>query len=149
VKTLDEVRTLLSDIEPTEATYAALDRDDIPHLVTLLNDQEAWMAARAVHALSRQDDTTAREALVQASRDVRTPVRIAVATAVPLLPTKLGSTLLDHLLDDEDVGVRKFALRSVPVEVASPVRTKIQRISKEDAYPEIRVLAETVHARLP
>jgi hypothetical protein len=102
--TLAQVRALLGDIEPTEQTFASLDRDDIPHLETLLGDPEEWLASRAVHALSRLDDAGAHDLIKRAAVDPRGAVRVAVASAVPRLPEPLAERLLSDFLDDADVG---------------------------------------------
>ena len=148
MKTLNQVRSLLGDIEPTENTFAPLDSDDIPHLATLLGDGEEWLAARAVHGLSRLDDPRARDAITQAAADSRGAVRVAVATALPRLPAAFAERLMGDLLADHDIGVRKLALRSVPAVVPVQLRSKIEQIAKTDASEPIRALARSVHARL-
>ena len=45
-----EIREQLSDIEPSERTYAGLGASEVGPLVDLLDDDEGWLAARAVHA---------------------------------------------------------------------------------------------------
>lgn len=146
--TLAQVRALLGDIEPTEQTFASLDRDDIPHLETLLGDPEEWLASRAVHALSRLDDAGAHDLIKRAAVDPRGAVRVAVASAVPRLPEPLAERLLSDFLDDADVGVRKFALRAIPVAVPAALRPKIERLAHADVSEPIRALAATVRARM-
>jgi HEAT repeat protein len=148
MKTLDQVRSLLSDIEPSEQTFASLNVEDLPQLEALLShDEEEWMSARAVHALSRIDDPRARQAIVRASADARPTLRIAVARALPRLEAPVHERLLDTLLDDADVGVRKFALGSVPLAVAAGTRAKIGRIAESDGSEALRALAGAVLAR--
>lgn len=148
MKTLDQVRSLLGDIEPTEKTFAPLDSDDIPHLITLLADHEEWLAARAVHGLSRLDDPHARDGITRAAADSRGAVRVAVAAALPRMPIAFAERLMGDLLADHDAGVRKFTLRSVPAAVPVQLRHKIEEMAKADASEPIRALARTVHARV-
>lgn len=148
MKTLDQIRSLLGDIEPSEKTFAPLNTDDIPHLVTLLGDDEEWLAARAVHALSRLDDPRARDGISRAAKDPRGAIRVAVAAALPRLPVQFGERLMDELLDDKDIGVRKFTLRSIPAAAPVHLRAKIEQMAKIDASEPIRVLARTVRSRL-
>jgi HEAT repeat protein len=146
MKTLNQVRSILSDIEPSEKTFASLDPDDIPHLMTLLDDSEEWLAARAVHALSRLNDPRAHEGLNKAAADPRGAIRVAVATALPRLPAPVSERIMSAFLDDHDTGVRKFTLRALPAIVPAHLHAKIERMVQSDTSEPIRALAATVLA---
>jgi HEAT repeat protein len=140
--TMAELRRQLSDIEPDESTYANIGPDDVPNLEALLDDEEAWMAARAAYALARIDTPEARTALIQAAASPREEVRVALASAAQLLPPDTSDVVLERLLDDPDVGVRKFAIRSVSDQNSAPVRARLQELATAESNPVLRSLAE-------
>ena len=86
--TFDQLRNQLSAIESDESTYAGIGASEVPLLEQLLRDDEVWMAARAVFALSRVPDARAVTLLSQAGADPRQAVRVAVAASVTKLRRK-------------------------------------------------------------
>src|SRR3712207_5760174 len=96
--TLSELRSQLGDIEPTERIYQGIGPDEVPLLRELLNDEEAWLAARAVYALSRIDTPEANAAIMEAALDPRPEPRVAVAVNAPNLPPEVSDRVLGLLL---------------------------------------------------
>jgi HEAT repeat protein len=141
-KSPSELRDQLSTIESDDATYEGLGRDDVASLTTLLEDDEGWLAARAVHALSRIDDPRAHEAILAAASMPRLEVRVAAATAAGRLPAELSDGVLLGLLEDPDPAVRKFAVRSVSPRNGTAVRSRVQELAEAEPNPRIRDLAE-------
>ena len=82
--TLEQLTYQLSAIEPGEGIFAGIGPAEIPLLEQLLQDQdtEAWMASRAVFALSSVPDSRAVSILSRAVADSRQEVRVAVAASV-------------------------------------------------------------------
>jgi HEAT repeat protein len=136
-----ELRDRLSTIESDDATYEGLGRDDVPSLVALLGDDEGWLAARAVHALSRIDDPRAHEAILAAASMPRLEVRVAAARAAGRLPVELSDGVLLGLLGDPEPAVRKFAVRSVSPRNGAAVRARVQELAEAEPNPRIRDLA--------
>ncbi len=145
--TLQQIRAWLSDIEPTEATFASITAGDVPHLVTLLSDEEEWLASRAVHALSRIDAPAARDALALAATAPRAAVRVSLATSLQRLPHDAAEPLLLRALGDEDPGVRKYALASVSSAPSVAVRARVDALFASDHSEAIRSRAAEVRAR--
>ncbi|MBD0256010.1 MAG: HEAT repeat domain-containing protein [Cytophagales bacterium] len=141
MKTYEEVRTILSDIEPSEDTYSSLDTDDIPHLRQLLQENEPWLASRAVFALSRLPTRDTDALLLQAARDQRSEVRVAAAVCSARLPTDVSDQVLDSLIDDQDLGVRKFAVQSITDASSDVLKQKLRRISSADGNAFIKSIA--------
>ena len=83
---MPELRLRLSSIEGDPQMYVDLGPDEVPLLVELLNDEEAWMASRAVYALTRIATPEAVDAIDEASASPRGEVRVAVAASANLLP---------------------------------------------------------------
>lgn len=138
---LEQIRAQLSAIEPDEGTYDGIGSSDVPVLAQLLQDDEPWMAARAVFALSRVPDKSAVTILSKAVADPRQEVRVSLAASVGRLTPEEGSELLLRLLDDEDLGVRKFAVRSVAGTHDAPVHAKLRALGSQDPALPIREVA--------
>jgi len=139
---LPELRDQLSAIEPTDSTYEGIGVSEVDVLRKLLHDQEPWLAARAVHALSRIDAQSAHAALLDASQSSRPEVRIAVATSVGALPPSLSDQLLSRLLSDSDILVRKFAVKSASDRNGVRIKERVAEIANTEVYPALRRIAE-------
>jgi hypothetical protein len=140
---LDQLRGQLSAIEPNETTYAGLSSSEIPLLQQLLKDPEPWMPARAIFALSRIADDSAVRVIRNAIADPRPEVRVAIAASAANLAAKDSNIILSKLLDDQDVGVRKFAVQSISAKNNPSIHAKRQIIETQDPVSSMRV-----HARL-
>ncbi|HSL44510.1 MAG TPA: HEAT repeat domain-containing protein [Anaerolineales bacterium] len=137
-KTLEELRTQLSAIEPDDSTYEGIGPEEVPLLEQLLQDEKPWMAARAAVALSRIPAPEAVRVLERAARDARPEVRVTLAASVPNLKLEDAKQILPTLLDDPDLGVRKFAVRSEPVVAAREAVDQLRKV-------EPRSGADTAH----
>jgi hypothetical protein len=141
MKTYDQVRSILSAIEPEEEMYLQLDRDDLPHLQRLLHDAEPWRAARAIHAASRLGTVGAHALVSGAVGDTRREVRAAVAMAAQWLAPEAGNALLSTLLDDEDASIKKLAIKSVNRNATPDLIAKVKALSALTSNAHLRNLA--------
>jgi HEAT repeat protein len=141
-KSPSELRDQLSTIERDEATYEGIGPDDVASLTSLVEDDEGWLAARAVHALSRIDDPRAHQAILAAASMPRLEVRVAAATAAGRLPAEVSDGVLLGLLGDPDPAVRKFAVRSVSPRNGAAVRSRVQELADAEPNPRIKDMAE-------
>ncbi len=139
---LEELRQQLSAIEPDESMYQGIGSEEVPLLQQLLNDEEAWMAARAVYALGRIKDTQATRILSQTVQHERIEVRVALATTTPLLPAATANRILTRLLSDQNPGVRHLAIQSVPTNPPQAIQKLVQEIADHDPVEFVRLSAE-------
>jgi HEAT repeat protein len=139
--TKTQLRNQLSSIEPNEKTFAGIDLTDIPLLEELLHDEEAWMASRAVFALSKLTDNQAITVLSKAATDPRPEVRVSIAAITQNLQPKDANPLLINLLTDSDIGVRKFAIQAVSQKHDVTIHSKLNELESEDPAQMIRELA--------
>lgn len=139
---LEELRQQLSAIEPDENMFRGIGKNDVPLLQQLLNDDEPWMAARAVYALSRISDDRATRILSQTVQDKRIEVRIALATVAAVLPAATATRILTRLLNDQNPGVRQFAIRSIPAKPTATAWESLQEIADYDPVEFVRLSAE-------
>jgi HEAT repeat protein len=139
--TMSELRAQLSSIEPDESTYAGIGPDEVGLLRELLGDEEPWMAARAVHALSRIDDPAAREAVAEAAHNARMEVRVAVASAAPQMPADAADAVLADLLADDHTAVRKVAVNAVSERNSPAVREQVSALAATEPDDRLRSIA--------
>lgn len=140
--TLEQMRSQLSAIEPDDSTYAGIGSSEIPMLDQLLQDEEVWMASRAVFALSRVSDAKAVAILSRAAGDPRQEVRVAVAASVSNLKPNDANNMLLKLLTDPELGVRKFAVQAISGTHDPAVHAKLRDIQTRDPAPAIRDAAK-------
>ena len=141
-KSPSELRDQLSTIERDEVTYEGIGPDDVASLASLMEDDEGWLAARAVHALSRIDDARAHQAILAAASMPRLEVRVAAATAAESLPADVSDGVLLGLLGDPDPAVRKFAVRSVSPRNGAAVLGRLQELADAEPNTRIKDMAE-------
>ena len=91
------------------------------------------MAARAIFALSWVGSDVALGVIARAVTDPRSQVRVAVAVAVAHRPITLPDSAVIKLLQDQKVGVRKFATLAVKPENGNEPRALLDRLASDDA----------------
>jgi hypothetical protein len=143
MKTYDEVRQILSLIEPSEDMYAKLDGDDIPLLQRLVLDPEAWLAARAVHAAARLGTAAGHSLISNAASDPRRELRAAAASVAPKLPADVSNTILERLIEDRDMSIKKLAITSIGPAASATLMGKLQAESSQGENATIKALAVT------
>jgi hypothetical protein len=141
-RSITEIRRQLGDAEPDEQTYRGLGPDDVEVLAALLDDEEAWLAGRAVYALSRIDSDDARRNVVAAADSPRVEVRVAAAAVANELPATTSDAVLAKLLNDPSISVRKFALRSVSPHNSVDVKRAVGTLAQSEGNAKVRQLAE-------
>jgi HEAT repeats len=139
--TLDQLRKQLSAIEPSAETYAGIGVEEVPLLKQLLKDPEAWMAARAIFALSRIANPHAISVLLESVSHPSINVRVALAESAKHLPADASNDILIKLLNDTDFGVRQLAVSAVTISNALALHDKITEIENSDPVHFLRDLA--------
>ncbi len=140
--TLEQIKNQLSAIEPNDSTYSGIGSSEIPFLEQLLQDEETWIASRAIFALSRVSDDKVVTILSQAVADPRQQIRVAIAASVGNLKPENASNILLQLLSDNELGVRKFAIQSVSGIHDTAVHEKLKNIEIRDPTLPIREIAK-------
>lgn len=139
--TLEQLKQQFRDIEPTESTYQGIGAAEIPMLGQLLQDPDHSLASRAVFALSRIHDGASLQLLQRAAADVRPQVRVAVAASSAQIPVADRTRVLLPLLNDAEVGVRKFAVHAADGATDATVVDRLKQIGSADPVPALRTLA--------
>jgi hypothetical protein len=141
MKTYEEVRNILSAIEPEEEMYLHLSPEDLPHLQRMLHEVEPWRAARAIHAASRLGTISAHAMVSGAAKDPRREVRGAVAMAAQWLDPSEANVTLRLLLDDKDLSIQKLAIKSVNRKSSPEVLAKLKALSSATSNQLLKAIA--------
>lgn len=146
--TMEQVRAVLDSEEPNYVEGAQLGLDALPHLESLVTGADTMLASKATYLASLIRGEQSVRILQEAARSESLVVRVAAAGAVRNLDESVASDILFSLVDDQNVGVRKVALESVPANVTSSLRDKIQGLTQTESNVEIRNLSGEVLDRL-
>ena len=138
MKSYDEVKFILSDIEPTEEMHQKLTEEDIPQLKKILKEQEPWLASRAVFAISKFNTEQANKILYRLVKDPRQEIRVSLAACADALPSEVSEKIISKLVKDKEPGVRKFAYQAV-LPSASPLFIKrLKRVYNIEDVPYLQ-----------
>lgn len=110
--TYDEVVQYLSLDEPRPGAGQRLDSDAVPHLERIIREGHPQFSVKAALALSAAGAEGHRELVSELANDPRPIMRVAAARAAGTIAQRNRSRLLLRLLDDQDGGVQKAAIRA-------------------------------------
>lgn len=136
--TLEQLKSKLGAVESGSSIYEGISAAEIPLLKQLLNNSELRMIVRALFSLARIRDGRAISVLGEAANDTRPEVRVAVAAASRFLNPRDSNPLLMPLLQDQDAGVRKFAIQSVTCASNIGVHNILRNLGAGDPLAMIR-----------
>jgi hypothetical protein len=146
--TMQQVRAQLDRDEPDYRQAAqALGPDALPHLEQIIRKGDAESASRAVYLASLFVHERASALVAMGMERPEATLHVTVAAAARNLVPQLRATMLLRLLDEDDVGVRKFALRAVPEQPESALVAKVERLARNEPQPALRRLAGEVLER--
>jgi HEAT repeat protein len=140
--TPEELKEQLSSIEVDDATYAGIGPSEVALLEELVDDPEPWLAARAIFALSQVGSDAAVAILARGATDPRPEVRVAVAASAKNLRPADADEILLQALSDPELGVRKFAVRSVARAHSAEVQAALRELEGKDLAQSIRDAAK-------
>ncbi len=149
--TMQQVRAQLDRDEPDYPEAARLGAEALSHLRQLAQGDDPMLASKAVYLASLIGTDQSVTIVNEAAAKPDPIVRAAAAGAVRNLD-QAPDQLLNSLLTDQDIGVRKVALRSVEASgpsLPADVVTNVRDMSMNDPNPHLRHLAGGVINRLP
>jgi hypothetical protein len=127
---------------------ARLGAEALPHLTTLIQGENTGLAAKAASLAGFINAAGSTAALEIAARHPEPVVRVAAAASARNL-TSLPTSLAMDLLNDSDVGVRKWALKALEVHRPPSIKTKVEEIIKNDPDVDLRDRARQIINQLP
>jgi HEAT repeat protein len=142
---------VLAQLYPDEPDYegaAQLGPEALPHLMKLIEEGDPDLASKATSLASVIDAAESIEAVDKAARSPDPVIRVAAAAALGNL-SQMPDPLAQGMLNDEDVGVRKLALRSLERQQPAGFKQKAQQMAANDPNPVLREHAARVAEELP
>lgn len=140
--TLDDVRR---ELDKDELDYPALveslGADALPHLETLVAEDEPRIASKAAYLAGLIDAPESKQVVARAAGSRHDVVRVSAAAALASLPPKQAASIAEQLLADPDIGVRARAAKAAAVLHEPALAKQIRAMAKEDAEPSVRELA--------
>ena len=139
---LEEVRR---DLDKDELDYPALASElgtgALPHLETLVTEDEPRIASKAAYLAALIAGPTSDQVVGLAARSRHDVVRVAAAAALAALPAEKAGGIGEELLRDPDVGVRARAAKSAVALNDPALLELVQTMAEEDTEPSVRELA--------
>jgi len=146
--TMEQVRRVLDPDEPLyELAAEQLGPDALPHLETIVRQSDEGLAAKAVYLASLIQSDRSSQVVEAAAGRQEAVVRVAAAAGAKNVAQSQRTPLVLRLLDDDDVGVRKLALRAVPRQPEAALAAKVAALAQTEQEPALRSLAQEVQSR--
>jgi HEAT repeat protein len=147
--TKQEVIRRLGAVEPKYTELAKMGPEAVPHLAALINGEDLGFAAKATYLASVIQTDEAIDALSVAATSPHRIVRVAAAAGLGNVRDPRAISLAQRLLDDEDAGVRKFAVRAASRLGLSELEPKVRAIAIQDNVPALRQIAAGALQSIP
>jgi HEAT repeat protein len=145
--TLKQVRAALDPEEPDYAAAGRLGPEALPHLRRLVASKDTMLASKAVHLAALVGGDDAVDVVQQAAEHANPVLRVAAAAATRELPPPAAARVLPRLLADDDRGVRKVALNSVPPNPGDEVMRHVRDLEQLGADPGLQAAATSARQR--
>lgn len=143
-KTIEQLKTLLSFIEPEPSLNLEITIEDIPNLAKLSLSKDLIISMRAVEQLSKINDDDAFKAIQTALKQDIPVLKIAAALGAKYYSKSNFNKLIPKLLEDQDVGVRKVTLNSLPKVIDASVKLQVKKMIVNDKSEMIQKLAKKI-----
>jgi HEAT repeat protein len=148
--TKDEIKKMIDLDEPEYPIIVSkLTADDIPILIELSGDANMAVATKAVSCLGLMNTDKAVDGIKIAVAHNNPVMRVAAAHALKNsagLPSAVK--LIDTLLDDKDIGVRKFALKTVDHSNIKSLKAKVKAMGDKETTDLMKVLSKDVYKKI-
>lgn len=142
--TFAKVQAILFAQEPDYENAMWLGQEAIPHLEKIAEAEggQSAVAAKAVYLAARIGGARAAEIVSSGAQPDRPrDVRIAAAAGAAFLRPEHSNPTIRKLLNEEDYGLRKTTLRSVPHGTADDIKARLAVIAVTETDSLLRKLA--------
>lgn len=143
---MTDVRRALDPDEVEYAAAAALGEEALPHLRALVETGDPGIAAKAAYLAGLINGSHSESVVALAASHADARVRASAASAASHLDDQATERVITDLVLDEDAGVQKLALNSVPAQPSQSMRSQVQRVSQSASHPLLRQKASDVLA---
>jgi hypothetical protein len=146
---MTDVRRALDPDEVDYAAAAGLGDEALPHLRTLVETGDPGIAAKAAYLAGLINGAHSESIVALAAAHADARVRASAASAASHLDDQATERVITDLVLDDDAGVQKLALNSVPAQPSQEMRSQVQRVSQSASHPSLRQKASDVLASSP
>lgn len=136
--TFEQVQAHLEPEEPNYKVAARLGPDAVEHLMAIIDQDDPWLAARAAYLAGLIGDVGA---VARAAGSAHGSVRVAAAAVLPRLPQSPADGLVQQLINDPDIGVRKVVARAAATRPTEVTRAALSKMEQDDPESFLRELA--------
>jgi len=126
---LKDVRALLEPEEPDYAEAAKLGPEALPFLEKLIESKDPGIASKAVSLAGFIGHPDSARVLEKAAQSENPVLRVTAANAARYLPSEQASGVLLALVEDQDAGVQKMALQSLPAEPTPELQAAVEGLA--------------------
>lgn len=137
---MSQVRAALDAEEPRYDEAVKLGVDALPHLKKLITDDDPLLAAKATFLAGFIDAEGSSEIVAEAAQSDHISVRVAAANSAANV-SQADTTMFQDLLADNDVGVRKAAVKAIGSSDRGDLKAHVQELAQGDTAEPIRKLA--------
>jgi hypothetical protein len=143
--TMKDVRAALDPEEPRyEESAARLGPEALPLLEEVIREGDPMLASKAVYLAAMIGGGKSAGVLSEVARSGEVVLRVAAAGAARHLGPEHAERILDELVDDDDVGVQKVAVRSIQEVPTKKLLAKVGALAKSHADPSLRDILHEV-----
>lgn len=139
---MSQVKAALEPEEPDYDKAAKLGPDALPHLRKLVKDDDPLMAAKATFLAGLIDEEGSGDIVALAAQSDQVVVRVAAANSAANV-ADADSAIFEELLADNDLGVRKAAVKSIGSADRGDLKPLVQGVAQGDTAEGIRKLASS------
>jgi HEAT repeat protein len=143
--TMDQVlRYLQADEVKYDEAAHTLGPDAAPILIDLIKRPDANIASKAAYLAGLIPSTRSAEALSSALQHREPAVRVAGVAALAHLAAEAADPLLQTAMRDQDAGVRRIAVETLPARISPTLRSVLNEVAQRDPDPGLRVRSTEV-----
>jgi HEAT repeat protein len=139
---MSQVKSALEPEEPQYREAAKLGAEALPHLKKLVDDDDPLLASKATYLAGLIDAEGSGAIVALAAQSDQVTVRVAAANSAANV-TDADSAVYEGLLADNDVGVRRAAVKSIGSSDRGDLKPLVQQMADADTAVSIRDLAAT------
>jgi HEAT repeat protein len=139
------IRFLRQDELDYPAGAAKFGAAALPLLTELINGNDENLAVKAAYLVGYINAAEVKDIITSAASNKFTAVRVAAAFGAQQLKGADASAVLEKVLEDNDPGVLKVAMRSVQsLNLAKNFKTRLSKIAQVQTDDTIRTIATSL-----
>jgi hypothetical protein len=141
--TMEQVVARLSRDEPDYDEAVQLGEEAVPHLMRLVEEGDPALASKATYLAAAINTEQSTAVVNTAARSSLSVVRVAAAASLGRLKG-IPISLVSSLLKDQDIGVRKWTLKSLAISHPTGIKARVQETATSDPDMMLRQLASRI-----